>query len=60
MSRTYLVCLLIALAVMDGYVNDGRGARFLLGAGQSAGQQFNNCVDSVVRQAFPRAHTSQR
>ena len=60
MSRTYLLCLLIALAVMDGYVNDGRGARFLLRAGQSAGENFNIFVDGVVRQAFPRAHVAER
>lgn len=60
MSRTYLICLLIALAAMDGYVNDGRGARFLLIAGQSAGEKVNASIDGVVHLAFPQAHTPER
>jgi len=54
MSKTYLVCLLIALFVMDEYANDGRGARLLLLAGQSAGEKINGAVDSAVRGAFPQ------
>ena len=60
MSRTYLLCVLIALMVMDGYVNDFRGARSLLRAGQSMGEKVDASVDRVVGKLFGRAQSPAR